>query len=200
MPSAENEVQTAVSPFSVEPGDAEAFLACAESLAAGLCALYRPAELHVVKIDNWFGPRWLRFSGKILGLAGFQRTKLTLPPFVPARVVFEHTLERSVDAGTYRAARMHRVFHIEQTSSLNLRRYVHDLAPTTAILWFSGGSAGNGHGSIMAQVPADGFHWSWYAGLAADQGWGLSTHKGISPVEFRHLRRAGEASEVGWRS
>ena len=200
MPSADLETFGTALPFSARPEDDEAFIACVESVAAGICRLHRPAQLHVVKIDNWFGPRWLRFSGKILGLAGVQRRKLTLPPFVPSRVVFEHTLELSADAASCRAATVQRVLHVEQASSLNLRRYVQDLAPTTAILWFSGATADNGRGAIMAHVPAEGFHWSWYVGLAAEQGWGLSTHKGISPVEFRHTKRAGEAGELRWQS
>lgn len=199
MPSAENETLGAASPFSSEAGDADAFLAYAEALVAGLCTLYRPVQLHAIKIDNWFGPKWLRFSGKMFGIVGVQRHKLTLPPFVPNRVVFEQTFERVGEAELYRVAKAQRLFHIAQKSPQNLNRYVHDLAPTMAILWFSGASAENGQGAIMAHVPAGEVHWSWYVGLAADRGWDIATHKGISPVESRHLRRAGEAGRVSWR-
>ncbi len=198
MPPAENENLGDTSPFSPKAGDADAFLALAEALFAGLCTLYRPVQLHAIKIDNWFGPRWLRFSGKMFGIVGVQRHKLTLPPFVPNRVLLEQTFERVGETELYRVAKAQRVFHIAQKSPQNLNRYVHDLAPTTAILWFSGASAENGQGAIMAHVPAEEFHWSWYVGLAADRNWDIATHKGISPVELRHLRRAGEAKRTGW--
>ncbi len=200
MPSAENETLGAASPFSPEAGDVDAFLAYAEFLFAGICTLYRPVQLHAIKIDNWFGPRWLRFSGKMFGIVGVQQHRLTFPPFVPNRVVFEQTYERVGEAELYRVAKAQRVFHIAQKSPQNLNRYVNDLAPTTAILWFSGASAENGQDAIMAHVPAEGFHWSWYVGLAAENGWGLATHRGISPVELRYLRRAGEAGRDRWRS
>ncbi len=200
MPSAENETLGAASPFSPEAGDADAFVAYAEFLFAGICTLYRPVQLHAIKIDNWFSPKWLRFSGKMFGIVGVQRHKLTLPPFVPNRVVFEQTFERVGEAELYRVAKAQRVFHIAQKSPQNLNRYVHDLAPTTAILWFSGTSADNGKGAIMAYVPAEEFQWCWYVGLAADLGWDIATHKGISPVELRHLMRAGEVKRAGWRS
>jgi hypothetical protein len=40
-------------------------------------------QTYVVKIDNWFGKRWLGFSGKALGALGVRKKKLTLPPFHP---------------------------------------------------------------------------------------------------------------------
>ena len=196
MPPANTRTLETASPFSAEADDAEAFLADVEVVASGLCTLYRPTQLHIVRIDNWFGPRWLRFSGKVHGAFGIARRKLTLPPFVPSRVVAETTLERHDDEICYSAASRGLELHLRQASSANLSRYTQDLAPTTAILWFSGASSAAGRGAIMAHVPAEGFHWSWYVGLAADLGWGLSTHNGISPVEFRHLRRAGETGST----
>lgn len=126
-----------------------------------------------------------------MGLAGCRGGRLTLPPFVPSRVVFERTFERQSDVDLYRLAKEQHVFHVAQRSSQNLRRYVDELAPRAVIVWISGKSAANGRGAILAHTPAEGFHWAWYVGLAAEQDWGLSTHRGISPVEFRHLQKAG---------
>ena len=122
-----------------------------------------------------------------------------MPPIVPNRVVFERTLERSTDDGGYGNAALQRTLHIVQVSSQNLRRYTQALAPELAVLWFSGASAASGRGAIMTHIPAEGFHWPWYVELAAERGWRLSMHKGISPVEFRHLWHAGEARSAPWR-
>jgi hypothetical protein len=51
--------------------------------------VHRPPELFLIKIDNWFGPNWLRFSGKCLGAIAIWKDRLTIPPFVPHRVLWE---------------------------------------------------------------------------------------------------------------
>ena len=40
------------------------------AVAGGLCTLYRPTQLHILKIDNWFGPKWLRFYEQDIRVGG----------------------------------------------------------------------------------------------------------------------------------
>ena len=52
-------------------------------------ANYRPAEIYLVCIDRWFDAKWLNFSGKVLGALGVWRSRTTIPPFHPHRVLGE---------------------------------------------------------------------------------------------------------------
>ena len=71
----------------------------------------------VVKIDHWFGKRWLGFSGKAIGKLGVRKRKLTLPPFIPSRVM---SVRRFTATGKA-AGRFPRI-HRWQRSGDNLQR------------------------------------------------------------------------------
>src|SRR5208283_2277291 len=71
--------------------DAPAFVEAVRALTVGLLCTYAPPSVIVIKIDNFFGWRWLRFSGKWLGLLSIRNKKLNVPPFVPNRVVSQKT-------------------------------------------------------------------------------------------------------------
>lgn len=70
--------------MKIEPDqdDACEFIAEVQVLAQGLLLTYAPPVVIVIKIKNWFGARWLNFSGKALGALGIWKTRLTIPPFV----------------------------------------------------------------------------------------------------------------------
>ncbi len=36
-----------------------------QALVVGGARDYEPARLYVIRIDNWFGPRWMHFAGKV---------------------------------------------------------------------------------------------------------------------------------------
>ena len=49
---------------STQQGDSAEFIEKARGLAIGVASEYGPARLYVVRIDNWFGPKWMHFAGK----------------------------------------------------------------------------------------------------------------------------------------
>lgn len=51
-----------------DEGDASDFVAKVDALLRGIAETHAPPEVILVKIDNWFGPKWLRFSGTIFQL------------------------------------------------------------------------------------------------------------------------------------
>jgi hypothetical protein len=51
---------------SQQDGDASEFVEIVQSLAMGLVREQQPKRLYVIRIDNWFGPRWLQFAGKVV--------------------------------------------------------------------------------------------------------------------------------------
>jgi hypothetical protein len=61
--------------------DAPGFIAKVEGLASGIVGRYQPTSLILIKINNWFSMKWLRFSGKTLGAAGVSTPTLSVPPF-----------------------------------------------------------------------------------------------------------------------
>src|SRR5204862_2461526 len=73
--------------LTINEDDDPIFINLTQRLIHGIVSTRRPKEYCVVRIDNWFGERWLNFSGKTLGaLSVHKRTKVTFPPFVPSRV------------------------------------------------------------------------------------------------------------------
>jgi hypothetical protein len=51
-----------------DPSDDPKFLDWVESVVVGVEKRFKTDQTFVVKIDNWFGKRWLGFSGKTLGI------------------------------------------------------------------------------------------------------------------------------------
>ncbi len=176
-----------------EDADAEGFLKRVESATRGLCRIHRPAEIIVVRIDNWFDHKWLGFSGKILGALGVWKSTLTVPPFVPNRVSWQRRYQRMESSGDYELTEPGPSLHITDTSTPKLRREVSRIAPDTALVWFSGNSKPNGKGGVMAYVPIENDYWAWYAGLTGNGEWKPQTLKGITPQEFQHLESSGAA-------
>lgn len=102
-----------------DQGDAAGFIANVDLLLRGITTTQAPKDLILIRIDNWFGPKWLRFSGKILGAAGLWNKTLTVPPFVPNRVVSE----RRLSAPTYDERPNRQPLHVSVSSERATYRY-----------------------------------------------------------------------------
>ena len=50
--------------ISMQQGDSAEFIETARAIAIGVAQDYEPARLYVIRIDNWFGPKWMHFAGK----------------------------------------------------------------------------------------------------------------------------------------
>jgi hypothetical protein len=50
--------------------DVPSFVEQIERAVQGVLIRYEPASLIPIEIDNWFGSKWLSFSGKSLGAIG----------------------------------------------------------------------------------------------------------------------------------
>lgn len=143
-------------------------------------------QTYVMKIDNWFGKRWLGFSGKALGVLGVRNEKLTLPPFIPSRVVSQRRLfERDAPLG--RRKRL----HVWQRSGENLQRYTETILHGSNAFWYSGRTASNDRGSFMAYVSTPDGHWPWYVHLRRDDRWRVVECVGIGVPELETFTRRG---------
>jgi hypothetical protein len=159
-----------------EQDDAHDFVALVEQSVNGILRQYAPLGLVLIKIDNWFGPKWLGFSGKALGAIGVWYKKLTIPPFVPNRIVSE----RQFVAPTYVETAMRQPIHLNIASRDALRRRVSEVARGAALVWFSGDSNKSDRGSVMAYVPVGGSYLPFYVGYIKRESWHVVKTIGIN--------------------
>jgi hypothetical protein len=162
-----------------DPGDDFVYLEWVESLIAGVVRNTKPDRWFVVKIDHWFGKRWLGFSGKVLGALGVRKTRLTLPPFIPSRVVSQYRYWRK---GTHPGS--HPDLHLHQRSGENLQRYMDVVVADSSVFWYSGQSALNDRATFMAYISTPEGHWPWYVGLQRRPTWRVVESIGVSAKEL----------------
>ncbi len=176
------------------PGDAEPFVFIVERVANAICEAYDAPRLRLVRLDNWFGPRWLRFACNIRGHAlkhvavgmWSAESSVRVPPFVPNRVVSDQLWERRGERWAVRAADG-QPLHVQQPGVANDARLVRVVAPGEVLLWFSGATQANGRGSLMAYIPADRGYLTWYVELAGDRNWAVATPRGTTKADFERL-------------
>jgi len=191
---------------SAEPGDSAEFMRKVQALVVGVARDCEPARLYVIRIDNWFGPKWMRFAGKFSAgkhfYAGLHKVTLHVPPFVPHRVV----AERVFAGPNYDETVVRPPLHIECASMLALTRRIADVDKEAALIWFSSDSETQLRGSIMAYLPVavlpppNRRDWrkrsgAFYMGFSQRQGrWEPAMLRGISRGEAAHLEESGNTS------
>ncbi len=170
--------------------DAPEFIALVERICLGVLRHHAPESIVLIKIDNWFGSKWLGFSGKSLGAIGvwnkpYDRpaTDIRIPPFVPHRVASQ----RRFAAPTYEEIDPGKPVHARMRSSVALWRKAALAASATALVWYSGKSSGSGRGAVMAYVPVKNSYWPWYAGWEKRQSWHLSETWDIKREQLTQL-------------
>src|SRR6202034_2537695 len=138
---------------SPKKGDSGEFMQKARALAIGVARDHEPVRLYVIRIDNWFGPRWMHFAGKFtVGnhfAAGVNKPRLHVPPFVPHRVMAQRVFVGPDYEETVVAAPL----HIECPSKQALSRRISDIDKDAAFVWFSGESEAQKRGSVMVYLP-----------------------------------------------
>jgi hypothetical protein len=191
--------------ISTQQGDSVEFIEKARAIAIGIARDFEPARLYVIRIDNWFGPRWMLFAGKFTAgkhaAIGVHKTRLHVPPFVPHRVVAERVF---VGPGYEETVSMPPL-HIECPSKLALTRRITDIDEDAAFVWFSGESEAQKRGSVMVYLPVatdpaarrrDGLRCTgaFYAGFSQGEiGWEPAMLRGVSLAEVTYLETSGEA-------
>lgn len=139
--------------------DAVDFVEQVEQTSNGVMLRHAPEILYLIKINNWFGSKWLGFSGKLLGAVGVWHKPdyIRIPPFVPNRVVSQRRFVApafaEIDSGD--------AVHLSISSRRALLRETAAVLPKAALIWYSGNSGRTGRGSIMAYLPIDDSYWTW---------------------------------------
>jgi hypothetical protein len=169
----------------VQDGDDAAFISQVETTARKIASDYPAGGRRLVKINNWFGPNWLRFSGKMLGAVGVWKEKLTVPPFVPNRVVSDSCF---VPPKFSPVAELEPLHVVTPGSKAVLRR-VSDVTPDMILIWFNGQTQSSNRGCIMSYIPVSDGYWTWYSGWSRNGSWSVSRLRGISANELAILTR-----------
>lgn len=135
---------------------------------------FLPQEVYVVHIDNWFGFKWLGFTGKALGALGFWNRDFRVPPFRPNRVLGQMVWERDATGTKYQSVAKPSL-HLEQPSEHNHYRLINRITDSGLFVWYSGQTAATKRGSVMVyQVKRETVH-GLYAGFHHTDGW--TVHK-----------------------
>ena len=191
--------------ISIQQGDSAVFIEKARTIAIGVAQEYETARLYVIRIDNWFGKKWMHFAGKFTagkGAAiGVHKSPLHVPPFVPHRVVGERVFAGPDYEKTVAAAPL----HIEIPSKLALQRRIEDIDKDAAFLWFSGESEAQKRGAVMVYLPVasnptarrrEGFRSSgaFYMGFSNNEiSCEVAMLRGVSRGEVAHFEESGRA-------
>lgn len=190
--------------ISTQSGDSAEFIRKTRALIVGCVRGCDPARLYVIRIDNWFGPKWMNFAGKFTvgkGAAiGVHKTRLHVPPFVPHRVVEQRVF---VGAG-YEQIAVAEPLHIECPSKQALSRRIEDIDKDAVFAWFSGESEAQRRGSVMVYFPGDSDPaassradrrrtGAYYVGFSQrEAGWEPVMLRGISRGELALLEENGQ--------
>ncbi len=170
--------------ISKREGDSTEFVDRVRALAIGVARDYRPGRLYVIRIDNWFGPRWFHFSGKFLGALGVHKNKLSVPPFVPHRVLSE----RVFVGPTYEETVVKSPLHLDCSSEQALLRYIAEIDKDAAFLWFSSESESWKRGSVMIYLPVSSDSSGFYVGFSeGEESWEPAMLLGVSRSEIAYL-------------
>lgn len=170
--------------------DDPGFLDQAEWIVAGCVDHYSPAELYVIRIRDWFDYKWCYFSGKALGAVGVSKfCDLTLPPFVPNRVIAQQHYNR-VAIKKYELSNASPL-HIRQRSEENFKRFIRRTTNDGTIIWFSSGSRATGRGSIMVYNVSPEMKFGWHATFLKKAKWQLEKATFTSKALVEALRDSG---------
>ena len=137
--------------------DAIAFIEIASRLVTATAIQNDLSRVYAIHIDNWFGPRWLGFCGKILGATGVRnrtlKRSLNVPPFHPNRVLKArgHHLQQD---GLYADVEDLASLHVHRPSGTNIYRTIRN---NILYAWYSGNTQQSKKGSCLfcAQAGAD---------------------------------------------
>jgi len=183
-----------------ETKDDPAFLVILDKIIAATVFQDSLLDVYIIRIDNWFDHKWLRFSGigrispeeadmdSDVALDEFHLERITFPPFTPNRVLAQRYFHRNTK-GLYEEQSFIKLVHQEdrEQSVRNLQRRIVDFADSAVFCWFSSNSVQNQKGSMMVYSLQDNHVLTWYASFSKNRNWKLDRVKGITHPEVESL-------------
>jgi hypothetical protein len=164
--------------------DDENFIRIVENIINKSISSFQPNEIYVVRIDQWFDHKWQGFSGKISGVFGVRGKILTIPPFIPDRVIEQLHFQKI--GKNYQQQKAENL-HIYQESGENLQRKIRHLTNSASFFWFSGNVANNSQASLMNYQIKDQAENGWYVSFLEKETWQVYKTNNISRNEVLAL-------------
>jgi hypothetical protein len=168
-----------------------AFVDLVAQIITGAVITHKPQSVFTFKIDHWFDHKWLAFSGKFLGAVGSWRSPLTVPPFVANRVIDQIQYALDAATSTYIPQSVGPEIHHRGRAEENLHRFVRQVAPGSALFWYSGDTTNTGRGSLMGYIPVEADYWPWYLAFIRNGQWRIARRKGIHEYVARMFDKTG---------
>jgi hypothetical protein len=178
--------------------DDPGFIEQVQRILVGCIKQYRPAEVYLIRIRDFFDYKWCYFSGKTLGAIGVSKfCDLTLPPFVPNRVIsqdhYEHVVKNSVIYEVSDAPPLHK----HQPSEANFKRFIRRTTNDGTAFWFSSGSRRSGRGSMMVYNVTPDIKFGWHITLLKKTAWQIEKVTFTSKALVEALRSSGSSLREG---
>ncbi len=162
------------------------FLSNVEKIVEDRINKYKPKDLFVTRIDNWFDGKWIKFSAKVMGaLSVWNLTEVTVQHFHPNRVESCDFFQR--EGEKYKNHPLKKTLHITQWSENNLKRKIADFTDNGLLVWYSGNSKKNNKGTIMIYFVKDTDCFTYYISLTGDKDWNVHKTIGISAIEIQSI-------------
>jgi hypothetical protein len=169
-----------------EESDDSQFIDNIEKIIVDKINAWKPNEIYLTKIDNWFDSKWLMFSGTVMHAAPYWRAdNVTVPPFHPNRVKtcdFYQMMN-----GVYVASDKKADLHIIQGSANNLKRKIADFSEDGLFVWYGGNTKSNNHGSVMCYFVKETDCHTFYISFSKDKVWIIERVTGIAFKEAEEI-------------
>jgi len=178
--------------------DAVEFIQQVNSILESLVDDLDIGEVVFVKIKNWFGPKWLNYSGKSIvhfpgiihldsgreeSLESVWLKAITIPPFNPNRILSSRYV-RVEDTGN---KRIESTAHGYRRSTETRRHLVQDYTKDGILLWYSSNTLVNQKGSLKIYISQNDQVKTWYAQFENIGRWRITKTKGINMDELHFL-------------
>ena len=176
---------------------------------SGIVEIFKPKELYVTQLDNWFDSKWLSFSGKVLGALGVWKynSEATIPPFNPNRITGEGILDR-IETNTetpvsYKLrSNYERFIHVNQPSGNNINRKIKHFSKDALYVWYSENTTANNIGCIMIYLVNNNEISTFYVSFENKtnedntENWNIRKAVGINSNEINQYLEIGTSSPI----
>jgi hypothetical protein len=129
---------------------------------------FKPHELFITYINNWFDSKWLKFSGTSMHeISVWKQVDVTIPPFNPNRVIFSNKFIQNKNHFVLSSPNGQNL-HVVQESSSNFSRKITDVSQNGLFVWYSSNTKKNGKGSVLIYLTNEDKCLTFYFALAAE--------------------------------
>ena len=169
--------------------DDQGFIDSIQKIILTLSQKWKPNDLFVTCIDNWFDSKWINFSGTYMHeVAIWKESQVTIPPFHPNRV--RYTTYYQIEEGEFVQSKWESPLHVFQQSSDNMQRGINKLTSNGITFWYSSNSSVNDEGCLMGYLVKINDCETFYLSFSKKSNWSLKKVLGISDKEINSILKS----------